>query len=113
MMMKIIHEWDTDEDDSSISSSDEEDSDDEVEGTNVEGAKSDEEATYTEDQGNEAVKDTNTDLDGRDKPSWSHPSLHKSIALQHHECVRTTTSQELQEKPIYMLKRLSSIPGTR
>ncbi|GJV66972.1 hypothetical protein Tco_1482481 [Tanacetum coccineum] len=55
------------EDDSSISSSDEEDSDNEVEGTNVEGAKSDEEATYTEDQGNEAVKDTNTDLDGRDK----------------------------------------------
>ncbi|GKG05544.1 hypothetical protein Tco_0325630, partial [Tanacetum coccineum] len=40
----------------------EEDSDDEVEGTNVERAKSDEEATYTEDQGNEAVKDTNTDL---------------------------------------------------
>ncbi|GKB23709.1 hypothetical protein Tco_0863110 [Tanacetum coccineum] len=64
---EIIHEEDTDEDDSSISSSDEEDSDNEVGGTNVEGAKSDEEATYTEDQGNEAVKDTNTDLDGRDK----------------------------------------------
>ncbi|GKB44872.1 hypothetical protein Tco_0889814 [Tanacetum coccineum] len=63
----IIHEEETDEDDSRISSSDEEDSDDEVEGTNVEGAKSDEEATYEEDQGNEAVKDTNTDLDGRDK----------------------------------------------
>ncbi|GJR31672.1 hypothetical protein Tco_1107904 [Tanacetum coccineum] len=64
---EIIHEEDTDEDDSSISSSDEEDSDDEVEGTNVEGAKSGEEATYEEDQGNEAVKDTTTDLDGRDK----------------------------------------------
>ncbi|GJW25756.1 hypothetical protein Tco_0039567 [Tanacetum coccineum] len=63
----IIHEEDTDEDDSSISSSDDEDSDNEDEGTNVEGAKSDEEATYEEDQGNEAVKDTNTDLDGRDK----------------------------------------------
>ncbi|GKA39289.1 hypothetical protein Tco_0731840, partial [Tanacetum coccineum] len=37
------------------------------EGTNVEGAKADEEATYEEDQGNEGVKDTNTDLDGRDK----------------------------------------------
>ncbi|GJR38995.1 hypothetical protein Tco_1214679 [Tanacetum coccineum] len=37
-------------------SSDEEDSDDEVEGTNVEGAKSDEKATYTEDQGNEACQ---------------------------------------------------------
>ncbi|GJW47763.1 retrovirus-related pol polyprotein from transposon TNT 1-94 [Tanacetum coccineum] len=58
---------DTDEDDSSISSSDEENSDNDVEGTNVEGAKLDEEATYEEDQGNEAVKDTNTDLDGRDK----------------------------------------------
>ncbi|GJV65052.1 hypothetical protein Tco_1475880 [Tanacetum coccineum] len=71
----IIHEEETDEDDSfdptihtpsRISSSDDEDSDNEVEGTNVEGAKSDEEATYEEDQGNEAVNDTNTDLDRRD-----------------------------------------------
>ncbi|GJV48098.1 hypothetical protein Tco_1438310 [Tanacetum coccineum] len=64
---EIIHEEDSDEDDSSISSSDDEDSDDEDEGTNVEGAKTQEEATETEDQGNEEVKDTNTDLDGRDK----------------------------------------------
>ncbi|GJY34257.1 hypothetical protein Tco_0418726 [Tanacetum coccineum] len=71
----IIHEEETDEDDSfdptihtpsRISSSDDEDSDNEDEGTNVEGAKSDEDATYEEDQGNEAVEDTNTDLDGRD-----------------------------------------------
>ncbi|GJZ42615.1 hypothetical protein Tco_0589870 [Tanacetum coccineum] len=62
----IIHEEDTDEDDSRISSSDDEDSDNEVEGANVEGAKTDEDATYEEDQGNEAVEDTNTDLDGRD-----------------------------------------------
>ncbi|GJW26120.1 hypothetical protein Tco_0039931 [Tanacetum coccineum] len=71
----IIHEEETDEDDSfdptihtpsRISSSNNQDSDNEVEGTNVEGAKSDEEATYEEDQGNEAVEDTNTDLDGRD-----------------------------------------------
>ncbi|GJX15244.1 hypothetical protein Tco_0207002 [Tanacetum coccineum] len=71
----IIHEEETDEDDSfdptihtpsRISSSDDEDSDNEVEGANVEGAKSDEDATYEEDQGNEAVEDTNTDLDGRD-----------------------------------------------
>ncbi|GJZ97992.1 hypothetical protein Tco_0670445, partial [Tanacetum coccineum] len=62
----IIHEEDTDEDDSRISSSDDEDSDNEVEGANVEGAKTDEEATYEEDQGNEAVDDTNTDLDRRD-----------------------------------------------
>ncbi|GJW97522.1 hypothetical protein Tco_0179330 [Tanacetum coccineum] len=74
---EIIHEEDSDEDDSSISSSDDEDSDDEDEGTNVEGAKSNEEATYEEDQGTEAVKDTNTDLDGRDKPSWAHPVLPK------------------------------------
>ncbi|GJU20758.1 retrovirus-related pol polyprotein from transposon TNT 1-94 [Tanacetum coccineum] len=53
---------DSDEDDSSISSSDDEDSDDEDEGTNVEGAKTQEEATETEDQGNEEVKDTNTDF---------------------------------------------------
>ncbi|GKF01815.1 hypothetical protein Tco_0028738 [Tanacetum coccineum] len=62
----IIHEEDTDEDDSRISSSDDEDSDNEVEGANVEGAKTDEDATYEEDQGNEADEDTNTDLDGRD-----------------------------------------------
>ncbi|GJS70366.1 hypothetical protein Tco_0703207 [Tanacetum coccineum] len=63
---EIIHEENTDEDDSSISSSDEENSDNDVEGTNVEGAKMDEEATYEENQGTEEVKDTNTDLDGRD-----------------------------------------------
>ncbi|GKC39433.1 hypothetical protein Tco_1051817 [Tanacetum coccineum] len=72
----IIHEEETDEDDSfdptihtpsRNSSSDDEDSDNKVEGTNVEGAKLDEEATYEEDQGNEAVEDTNTDLDGRDE----------------------------------------------
>ncbi|GJW09491.1 hypothetical protein Tco_1575318 [Tanacetum coccineum] len=51
---------------SHISSSDDEDSDNDVEGTNVEGAKSDEDATYEEDQGNEAVEDTNTNLEGRD-----------------------------------------------
>ncbi|GJZ04394.1 hypothetical protein Tco_0537669 [Tanacetum coccineum] len=71
----IIHEEETDEDDSfdptihtpsHISSSDDEDSDNEDEGANVEGAKSDEDATYEEDQGNEAVEDTNTDLDERD-----------------------------------------------
>ncbi|GKF45046.1 hypothetical protein Tco_0131598, partial [Tanacetum coccineum] len=71
----IIHEEETDEDDSfnstthtpsRISSSNNEDSDNEVEGANVAGAKSDEDATDEEDQGNEAVEDTNTDLDGRD-----------------------------------------------
>ncbi|GJR92644.1 hypothetical protein Tco_0264818 [Tanacetum coccineum] len=71
----IIHEEETDEDDSfdttiqtpsRNSSLDDEDSDNEVEGANVEGAKSDENATYEEDQGNEAVEDNNTDLDGRD-----------------------------------------------
>ncbi|GJY72092.1 hypothetical protein Tco_0475795 [Tanacetum coccineum] len=55
------------EDDSSISTSNDEDSDNEDEGMKVEGAKLDEEATYEEDQGNEAVKDTTTHLDGRDK----------------------------------------------
>ncbi|GKB32869.1 hypothetical protein Tco_0872270, partial [Tanacetum coccineum] len=64
----------TDEDDtfdpivhtpSRISSSDDEDSDNEVEGMDVEGAKSDDDATYVEDQGNEAVEDTNANLKGR------------------------------------------------
>ncbi|GJT00917.1 hypothetical protein Tco_0822086 [Tanacetum coccineum] len=64
---EIIHEENTEEDDSSISSSDEEDSDNDVEGANVASAKSDEDATDEKDQGNEAVKDTNTNLDGRDK----------------------------------------------
>ncbi|GKE38692.1 hypothetical protein Tco_1462097, partial [Tanacetum coccineum] len=71
----IIYEEETDEDDSfdptihtpsHISSSDEEDSNNEIEGSNVEGAKSDKDGTYEEDQGNEAVKDTNTNLEGRD-----------------------------------------------
>ncbi|GJV66417.1 hypothetical protein Tco_1477245 [Tanacetum coccineum] len=71
----IIHEEETDEDDSfdptihtpsRISSSDDEHSDNEVEGTNVEGAKSDEDATYVKDQGNEADRDTNANLEGRD-----------------------------------------------
>ncbi|GKB22253.1 hypothetical protein Tco_0856176, partial [Tanacetum coccineum] len=71
----IIHEEEMDEDDSfdptihtpsRISSLDDEYSDNEVEGASVEGAKSDEDATYEEDQGNKAVKDTNTNLKGRD-----------------------------------------------
>ncbi|GKB16701.1 hypothetical protein Tco_0850624, partial [Tanacetum coccineum] len=70
-----IHEEEIDEDDtfdpivhtpSHISSSDDKDSDNDVKGTNVEGEKSDEDATYKEDQGNEAVEDTNTNLKGRD-----------------------------------------------
>ncbi|GKE16191.1 hypothetical protein Tco_1423768, partial [Tanacetum coccineum] len=72
---EIIHEEETDEDDtfdpivhtpSHISSSDDEDSDNKVEGIDVEGAKSDEDAAYVEDQGNEAVEDTNANLEGRD-----------------------------------------------
>ncbi|GKE21232.1 hypothetical protein Tco_1432744, partial [Tanacetum coccineum] len=72
---EIIHEEETDEDHtfdpivhtpSRISSSDDKDSDNEVEGMDVEGAKSDEDATYVEDQGNEAVEDTNANLEGRD-----------------------------------------------
>ncbi|GJV20509.1 hypothetical protein Tco_1369529 [Tanacetum coccineum] len=51
---------------SHISSSDDEDSDNEVEGVDVEGEKSEEYATYVEDQGNEAVRDTNANLKGRD-----------------------------------------------
>ncbi|GJV47888.1 hypothetical protein Tco_1438100 [Tanacetum coccineum] len=71
----IIHEEETDEDDSfdptihtpsQISSLDDEDSNNEIEKTNVEGAKLDEDATYEEDQGNETVKNTNTNLDERD-----------------------------------------------
>ncbi|GKB30438.1 hypothetical protein Tco_0869839 [Tanacetum coccineum] len=50
---------------SRISSSDDEDSDDEVKGMDVEGAKLDEDASYVEDQGNEAVEDTNANLEGR------------------------------------------------
>ncbi|GJV43458.1 hypothetical protein Tco_1427994 [Tanacetum coccineum] len=64
---EIIHEKDTDEDDSSISSSNEDDSDNDIEGAKVTSAKSGEDATDAKDQGNEAVKDSNTDLDGRDK----------------------------------------------
>ncbi|GJU19931.1 hypothetical protein Tco_1153273, partial [Tanacetum coccineum] len=51
---------------SHVSSSDDEDSDNEVEGVDVEGEKSDDDATYVEDQGNEAGRDTNANLEGRD-----------------------------------------------
>ncbi|GJY02384.1 putative reverse transcriptase domain-containing protein [Tanacetum coccineum] len=53
---------DDDEEQTESEDDDEEDSNNEIEGTNVEGAKSDEDATYEEDQGNEAVEDTNTNL---------------------------------------------------
>ncbi|GKF35549.1 hypothetical protein Tco_0112307, partial [Tanacetum coccineum] len=72
---ETTHEEETNEDDtfdpivhtpSHVSSSDDEDSDNEVEGMDVEGEKSDEDATYVKDQGNEADKDTNANLEGRD-----------------------------------------------
>ncbi|GJV21763.1 hypothetical protein Tco_1370783 [Tanacetum coccineum] len=50
-----------------FSSSDEDDSDNDIEGAKVTSAKSGEDATDAKDQGNEAVNDSNTDLDGRDK----------------------------------------------
>ncbi|GKC98296.1 hypothetical protein Tco_1168571, partial [Tanacetum coccineum] len=71
---ETTHEEETNEDDtfgpivhtpSHVSSSDDEDSENEVEGMDVEGEKSDEDATYVEDQGNEADRDTNTNLEGR------------------------------------------------
>ncbi|GJW89194.1 hypothetical protein Tco_0164534 [Tanacetum coccineum] len=46
------------DDDDEEQTESEDDGNNEIEGTNVEGAKSDEDATYEEDQGNEAVKDT-------------------------------------------------------
>ncbi|GKA60022.1 hypothetical protein Tco_0759335 [Tanacetum coccineum] len=72
---ETTHEEETDEDDtfdpivhtpSHVLSSDDEDSDNEVEGMDVEGEKSDEDATYIEDQGNEADRDTNANLEGID-----------------------------------------------
>ncbi|GJS71273.1 hypothetical protein Tco_0704114 [Tanacetum coccineum] len=72
---ETTHEEETDEDDtfdpivhtpSRVSSSDDEDSDNEVEGVDVEGEKSDEDATDEEDKGNETDKDTNANLEGRD-----------------------------------------------
>ncbi|GJW55313.1 hypothetical protein Tco_0099398 [Tanacetum coccineum] len=50
-----------------LTTHDKEDSDNDVDGANVAGTKSDKDAKDEHDQGNEAVKDTNTDLDGRDK----------------------------------------------
>ncbi|GJR02903.1 hypothetical protein Tco_0525887 [Tanacetum coccineum] len=72
---ETTHEEETNEDDtfdpivhtlSHVSSSDDKDSDNKVEGVNVEGEKSDKDATYVEGQGNEADKDTNANLEGRD-----------------------------------------------
>ncbi|GJU13983.1 uncharacterized mitochondrial protein-like protein [Tanacetum coccineum] len=72
---ETTHEEETDEDDtfdpivhtpSHVLSSDNEDSDNKVDGMDVEGEKSDEDATYVKDQGNEADRDTNANLEGRD-----------------------------------------------
>ncbi|GJV82453.1 hypothetical protein Tco_1522351, partial [Tanacetum coccineum] len=72
---ETTHKEETDEDDtfdpivhtpSHVSSSDEEDSDNEVEGMDVKGENLDEDATYIEDQGNEADIDTNANLERRD-----------------------------------------------
>ncbi|GKF54352.1 hypothetical protein Tco_0161262, partial [Tanacetum coccineum] len=69
---ETTHEEEIDEDDtfdpivhtpSYVSSSDDEDSDNEVEGKDIEGEKSDEYATYVEDQGNEVDQ---CNLEGRD-----------------------------------------------
>ncbi|GJS62064.1 hypothetical protein Tco_0656848 [Tanacetum coccineum] len=49
---------DDDEEQTESEDDDEEDSNNEIKGTNVEGAKSGEDATYEEDQGNKAVEDT-------------------------------------------------------
>ncbi|GJZ60851.1 hypothetical protein Tco_0616667 [Tanacetum coccineum] len=65
---ETTHEEETDEDDtfdpivhtpSHVSSSDDKDIDNEVEGVDVKGEKLDDDATYVEDQGNEAGRDTN------------------------------------------------------
>ncbi|GJS47835.1 hypothetical protein Tco_0597956 [Tanacetum coccineum] len=45
-------------------------SDNDFEGLDAEGEKSDEDDTYVEDQGNEADKDTNANLEGRDESSF-------------------------------------------
>ncbi|GKE97609.1 hypothetical protein Tco_0020960, partial [Tanacetum coccineum] len=72
---ETTHDEETNEDDtfdpilhtpSHVSSSDDKDSDNEVEGVDVEGEKSDEDATYVEDQGNKADRDTNANIEGRD-----------------------------------------------
>ncbi|GJV26123.1 hypothetical protein Tco_1378818 [Tanacetum coccineum] len=60
---------DDDQDDEKAQDDEDEDknmTNNEVEGMDVEGAKSDEDATYVEDQGNETVEDTNANLKGRD-----------------------------------------------
>ncbi|GKB52200.1 hypothetical protein Tco_0902953 [Tanacetum coccineum] len=58
---------DDDEEMTKSDNDDEDDSDNDIEGAKVTSAKSGEDATDAKDQGNEAVNDSNTDLDGRDK----------------------------------------------
>ncbi|GJV16382.1 retrovirus-related pol polyprotein from transposon TNT 1-94 [Tanacetum coccineum] len=77
--------------------------DNEVEGMDVEGAKSDEDATYVEDQGNEAVEDTNANLEGRDDV-MTDVILPQTKALE--DNVLGT-----QYKTINMLNTLLTIPG--
>ncbi|GKD93488.1 hypothetical protein Tco_1373325, partial [Tanacetum coccineum] len=103
-----------DDDDEELTESDDdddEDSDNEVEGANVARAKSDEEATDEEDQGNEAVEDTNTNLDGRDA-EMTDVILPQVQATQEIEDTHVTLTpvnpdgQHAESKPRYRLKAL-------
>ncbi|GJS35315.1 hypothetical protein Tco_0533697 [Tanacetum coccineum] len=121
---EIIHEEETDEDDtfdpvvytpSRISSSDDEDSDDnEVEGMDVEGANSDEDTTYVEVQGNEAVEDNNANLEGRDDVMTDVilPQVQATQQIKDtHVDPKLWSILGIQTKQFMMLDALSSIPG--
>ncbi|GJY83971.1 hypothetical protein Tco_0497347, partial [Tanacetum coccineum] len=103
-----------------VSSSDDEEINNEVEGMDVEGEKSDEDATYVEDQGNEVDIDTNANLEGRDdvktdvvspQPSFTaqtnRPPTPNPLVIQIQQppilTPATTTSSSLQNLPNFAL----------
>ncbi|GJX03530.1 hypothetical protein Tco_0189446, partial [Tanacetum coccineum] len=109
---ETTHEEETNKDDtfdpivhtpSHVSSSDDEDSDNEVERVDVEGDKSDEHATYVEDQGNEADRDTNANLKGRD-------DVMTDVILPQTKALEEQISQN-SDKQIQNAELSPSIPG--
>ncbi|GJX15583.1 hypothetical protein Tco_0216415, partial [Tanacetum coccineum] len=128
---ETTHEEETDEDDTFdpivhtpfyVSSSDDEDSDNEVEGVDVKGEKSDEDAIYVEDQGNKADRDTNANLERRDdvKVDAVLPQVQATYLSSryscHCHCGAILLCTQLQQLPILTLattpsSSLQNLPG--
>ncbi|GJY75217.1 retrovirus-related pol polyprotein from transposon TNT 1-94 [Tanacetum coccineum] len=85
-----------------------------VEGATVAGAKSGEDATDAKDQENEAVKDSNTNLDGRDKVLTDVEDTHVTLTTVNSDVKTELIYYPLDYylQPYQYAEALSSIPST-